>query len=53
LLRRALARIGVAIWRRAAKMVKSCLPQPMPEEIGLLFGEWPDDSSGSDSDDAA
>ena len=38
LLRRALGRIGVAIWRRAVAMVRSCLPQPTVEEVALLFG---------------
>jgi hypothetical protein len=52
--RRAMARIGVAIWRRAAKMVRSCLPEPAPEEIGMLFGEWAGDSApGSSSDEDA
>ena len=54
LLRRAKGRIAVAIWRRAAAMVRSCLPQPTVEEVGLLCGKWPDDSAselGSDMED--
>ena len=54
LLRRARGRIGVAIWRRAAAMIRSCLPQPADEEIGLLCGEWPDESASelaSDKED--
>lgn len=38
ILRRAMARVGVEIWRRAASMVEACLPQPSPEEMDLLFG---------------
>ena len=41
LLRRAAGRIGVAIWRRAAAMVRSCLPQPSAEEIALVYGMDP------------
>ena len=41
ILRRALVRIGVEIWRRAAKMVQACLPQPSEAEAALLFGEDP------------
>ena len=40
-LRRAQVRIGVEIWRRAAKMVLTCLPQPSEAEAALLFGEDP------------
>ena len=43
LLRRALASIGVLVWRRAAAMVKSCLPKPSDEELALLFGHDPAD----------
>ena len=41
LLRRALASVGVLVWRRAAAMVKSCLPRPSDEELALLFGHDP------------
>jgi len=41
LLRRATGRIGVAIWRRAAAMVKSCLPQLSAEEVALVHGNDP------------
>ena len=41
LLRRATGRIGVAIWRKAAAMVKSCLPQLSAEEIALAYGNDP------------
>ena len=41
ILRRALVRVGVEIWRRAAKMVLACLPQPSEAEAALLFGEDP------------
>ena len=41
LLRRATGRIGVAIWRRAAAMVRSCLPQLSAEEAALAYGEDP------------
>ena len=37
LLRRAHAVIGVQIWRRAARMVKVCLPKLSKEECNLLF----------------
>ena len=54
LLRRAKGRIGVAIWRRAAAMIRSCLPQLTAEEAGLLFGEWSDGSASElDSEDDA
>ena len=43
LLRRARAAIGVAVWRRAAAMVRACLPKPSREELALLFGEPADD----------
>ena len=51
LLRRAKARIGVAIWRRAAAMVRSCLPQLTSEETGLLLGEWADGSESEPGSD--
>ena len=38
LLRRALASIGVLVWRRACAMVRSCLPKPTAEEMALTFG---------------
>ncbi len=41
LLRRSLASIGVLVWRRAAAMVRSCLPKPTAEEMALLFGHDP------------
>ena len=41
LLRRSLASVGVLVWRRAAAMVKSCLPRPSDEELSLLFGHDP------------
>ena len=49
LLRRANVRIGVAIWRRAAAMVRSCLPQPSNEDVTMIFGLDP----AADPDDAA
>ena len=39
LLRRAKAAIGVAIWRRAAAMVRACLPELSEESLGILFGD--------------
>ena len=48
LLRRALASIGVLIWKRAAAMVRSCLPKPSAEELALVFGRDPaDDGEGT------
>ena len=41
LLRRALASIGVLIWRRAAAMVRSCVPRASDEELELLLGADP------------
>ena len=38
-LRRARKAIGVAIWRRAARMVLACLPPLEVEEERLLFGD--------------
>ncbi len=38
LLRRALAAIGVALWRRLAAMQVACLPPLGPVESQLLFG---------------
>ena len=49
LLRRALGRVGVAIWRRAAAMVRFCLPIPMVDEVSLLFGAH--DAAGDDVPD--
>ena len=44
LLRRTMAGIGVAIWRRAAAMTKACLPRLSKESMLLLLGD-------ADSDD--
>ena len=41
LLRRALASVGVLIWRRAAAMVRACLPRPTAEEMAIVFGHDP------------
>jgi len=41
LFRRALASIGVLVWRRAAAMIRSCLPRATAEEMALLFGHDP------------
>ena len=41
ILRRALVRVGVEVWRRAAKMAFACLPQPSDAEAALLSGEDP------------
>jgi hypothetical protein len=38
LLRRTLAAVGVALWRRLAAMQAACLPPLGPEESQLLFG---------------
>ena len=38
LLRRTLAAIGVALWRRLAVMQAACLPSLGPEESQLPFG---------------
>ena len=61
LLRRALGRIGIQLWRRAASMIRSCLPAASAEDVTLLFGDGAahdDDSAESDGsefddDDAA
>ena len=51
LLRRAHANIGVQLWRRAAAMVKACLPDLPLEEQRLLLGadpaEWDHDRDGA------
>ena len=39
ILRRAPAAAGVAIWRRAAAMVRACLPAPCPDAMAALFGD--------------
>ena len=39
ILRRAHAAAGVAVWRRAAAMVRACLPRQGPEELSELLGE--------------
>ena len=39
MLRRAKLGMSVAIWRRAAAMVRSCLPRLSRESLSLLFGE--------------
>ena len=41
LLRRSLAAIGVQLWRRAAAMVRVCLPKLTAEEAATLFGADP------------
>ena len=41
LFQRALASIGVLIWRRAAAMVRSCLPRATDEELQLVLGQDP------------
>ena len=41
LLRRAHAAIGVQIWRRAAAMIRICLPRLTPEGASLMFGADP------------
>ena len=51
LLRRALGRIGVAVWRRAAAMVRSCLPLASSDEVTLAFGLDPDENSCLDSEE--
>ena len=51
LLRRALAGISVQIQRRAAAMIRTCLPRESNEEIRQLFGDTTSDvSSDADSD---
>ena len=45
LLRWAMAKIGVQIWRRAAAMVRACLPRMSEDEAALLRGT---DPSGGD-----
>ena len=46
LLRRALAGIGVQIWRRAAAMVRACLPSGSREAIALALGTDVVESAG-------
>ena len=48
LLRRTMAGIGVAIWRRAAAMAKACMPRLSHEGLQLLFGDV--DSTAGDSE---
>ena len=48
LLRRALTGIGVQIWRRAAVMVKSCVPAGSKEAVRLVYGV---DADADEDDD--
>ena len=46
LLRRAERALAVAVWRRAAAMVRACLPGLSSESLQLLFGDGDGDSGG-------
>ena len=48
LLRRALTGIGVQIWRRAAAMIRSCIPAGSQEAVALAYGV--DATAGDDAD---
>eukprot|EP00747_Dinoflagellata_sp_TGD_P011294 gnl/TRDRNA2_/TRDRNA2_120632_c1_seq1.p3 gnl/TRDRNA2_/TRDRNA2_120632_c1~~gnl/TRDRNA2_/TRDRNA2_120632_c1_seq1.p3 ORF type:complete len:121 (+),score=20.46 gnl/TRDRNA2_/TRDRNA2_120632_c1_seq1:377-739(+) len=50
-LRHTRAGIGIAIWRRAAAMVRACQPRLSKEGLQLLFGDF--DSTAGDSDEEA
>ena len=55
ILRRAMAKVGVQIWRRAASMVRACLPRLTEAEAAILFGDDPAagaDGIGGDADGA-
>ena len=41
ILRRARARIGTEIWKRAAAMIRACLPAPSDAKITLILGDEP------------
>ena len=59
ILRRARARIGTEIWKRATAMVRACQPAPTDAEVALIFGEEPyteeptTEQSRQDSDSTA
>ena len=48
LLRRAMAGVGVAIWRRAAAMVRACLPAGSREAVALALGADAHGDAGAD-----
>ena len=51
LLRRAMASVGVQLWKRAAAMVTACLPRETREEVAMLFGDAFDGNSSVASTD--